>query len=284
MERPPDWETDTVEANDVELQYYRTGEGPPIVYAHGFYGNGRSRRRLIDDLAATHTVVSYDARGHGRSAAPDSGYAVDDRAADLLGLLDALEVSEPVLLGHSMGGATVAAAAAEAPERIAGAVLVDPAGFIGEPAPMGPAERAAFVREQIAEWAEHGVDEIAEENAADLPDEFLEAAPGQPRREAEAAVECSPEIAEIAREGYPEEEYVAELFPEIDVPTLVLRADAKPERRRADMDAADALPDGRLVHVPDADHAVFQSQYDPAMRELRAFLLGCQPSQSTNTT
>jgi pimeloyl-ACP methyl ester carboxylesterase len=282
MELPSDWETDTVEANGVDLRYYRTGEGPPIVYAHGFYGNGRSRRRLIDDLASTHTVVSYDARGHGRSAAPETGYTVDDRAADLLGLLDALALSEPVLMGHSMGGATVAAAAAEAPERVSGAVLVDPAGFTGEPAPMGPDERAAFVREQVAEWADRGVDAIAEENAEELPDEYLDAAPGQPRREAEAAVECSPVIAEIAREGYPEEAYVAELFPRIDAPALVLRADAEPERRREDLDAADALPNGRLVHVPDADHAVFQSRYDAAVRELRAFLRGCQ-SQSTNT-
>lgn len=284
MELPPDWETDTVEANGVDLRYYRTGEGPPLVYAHGFYGNGRSRRRLIDELAATHTVVSYDARGHGRSAAPDAGYAVEDRAADLLGLLDALALSEPVLMGHSMGGATVAAAAAESPDRIAGAVLVDPAGFTAEPAPMGPDERAEFVREQVAEWAERGVDAIAEEHTAELPDEYLEAAPGQPRREATAAVECSPAIAEIAREGYPGEEYLTELFPEIHAPTLVLRADAEPSRSRTDLDAADALPEGRLVHIPDADHAVFQSQYEAAMRELRAFLLDCQPSQSTNTT
>ncbi|MFC6737487.1 alpha/beta fold hydrolase, partial [Halolamina salina] len=130
---------------------------------------------------------------------------------------------------------------------------------------------------------ERGVDAIAEENAEELPEEYLDAAPGQPRREAEAAVECSPVIAEIAREGYPEEAYVTELFPEIDAPTLVLRADAEPERRRTDLDAAEALPNGRLVHVPDASHAVFQSQYDAAMRELRAFLRGCQ-SQSTNTT
>ena len=270
MEQPANWETGAVEANGVQLQYYRTGEGPPLVYAHGFFCNGRCPRRLVNDLATDYEVVTYDARAHGRSEAPASGYALPDRVDDLVGLLDALGIDEPLLMGHSMGGATVAATAAAHSGRVRGAVLEDPAGFVAEP-PMGPDERAERARNDVSAWSARGVDEMAVERAHDLGAERLREVPDQARREAVGMIECRPEVAEIAREGYPEVGY-PELFPEMDVPTLVLRADADPERRRTELDAAGALPDGRLVHVPGAEHYVVGSRRDAAMAELRAFL------------
>lgn len=91
----------TVEANGTTLQYYRTGDGHPVVMAHGFTDNGRCWGRLVSDLAADYDVVAYDARAHGRSAAPETGYTVEDRVADLVGLVDALGLDDPILYGHS---------------------------------------------------------------------------------------------------------------------------------------------------------------------------------------
>jgi pimeloyl-ACP methyl ester carboxylesterase len=193
-----------------------------------------------------------------------------DRVADLVGLLDALDVEEPLLMGHSMGGATVATAAAEHADRVRGAILEDPAGFGWEP-PMGPDERAERARSDVADWTERGVDAMERERAHDLGAERVRAVPDQPRREAVGMVECRPAVAEIARDGYPEPGY-PDLLPDIDVPTLVLRSDADPEQRRRDLDAAAALPDGRLVHVPGAGHYVVGSRREAAMQELRTFL------------
>lgn len=270
MNLPEGWETGTAAANGVDLQYYRVGAGPLLVYAHGFFANGRCPRRLVEELAETHEVVTYDARAHGQSDAPESGYAMADRVADLVGLLDALELDDPVLMGHSMGGATVAATAAEHPDRVRGAILEDPAGF-GLAPPMGPEERAERARGDVTEWAERGVDAMERERARDLGAERVRDVPDQPRREAVGMVECRPEVAKIAREGYPEAGY-PDLFPAINVPTLVLRSDADPEQRRQDLDAAAALPDGRLVHVPGAGHYVVGTQREAAMKEIRAFL------------
>lgn len=61
-------------------------------------------------------------------------------------------------------------------------------------------------------------------------------------------------------------------FPHIECPTLILRSDRDIETRVRDLDAAEALPDGRLVHVPDAGHYVFQDEYEAALAELRTFL------------
>ncbi len=75
-----------------------------------------------------HRVVAYDARGHGRSSpAPSpSDYGYDELAGDLLAVLDGLEIDRAVLAGASMGGHTLLALALDAPERVAGAVVITP--------------------------------------------------------------------------------------------------------------------------------------------------------------
>ncbi|MFB6175995.1 MAG: alpha/beta fold hydrolase, partial [Halobaculum sp.] len=132
------------------------------VLAHGFFDTGRCWAPLAAEFRDDYTVVTYDARGHGRSEAPGHGYGIDDRVADLVGVLDALDVDDPMLLGHSMGGSTVAATAARYPDQPRGIILEDPAGMHGAPE-TGPDERATMVRERIESHAEQSVAEIAAE-------------------------------------------------------------------------------------------------------------------------
>lgn len=261
MNLPGDWSTDTVSVNGVELRYYRTGDGPPMVMAHGFYENGRCWEPLASDLADDYDVVTYDARGHGRSDAPPTGYEVDDRVADLTGLIDALDLRNPILLGHSMGGSTVAWTAATRPTLPRAVVMEDPAGMYGPP-DVGPEERAEMVREEVRENAAQTVEELAEE--------YDDRSPEVARRLAKADLECRPEIANIARIGYPR---LSEAFPDVTRPALVLKSDADPATRATDLDVADELENGRLVHVPGAGHCVFRDRYEAAYAELRTFLL-----------
>ncbi|WP_049901166.1 alpha/beta fold hydrolase [Halococcus agarilyticus] len=263
MDLPAGWTTDAVRSNGIDLRYYRTGDGPPLVMAHGFYGNGRCWLPLAEDLAAEYDVVTYDARGHGRSAAPETGYDIRNRVADLVGLVGALDLVDPILLGHSMGAATVAWTAAEHPGLPRGLVLEDPAGMHDTETETNPDERAAIVHDQLRDIENRSIEELIET-------EYDEFDPDWARRLAAAATECSPNIAEIGREGYPEP--LREVFDDITCPTLVLRSDAGTERRVSDLAAADSLADGRLVHVPDAGHYVFHDEHDAARAELRAFL------------
>ncbi|WP_435349725.1 alpha/beta fold hydrolase [Haloarchaeobius sp. HRN-SO-5] len=260
MDAPDGWTTDTVRANDIDLQYYRTGDGPPLVLAHGFYENARCRIPLVEDLAESFDVVAYDARGHGNSDGPDWGYGIDDRVADLVGLVEALELDRPVLFGHSAGGSTVAWAAARHPDLPRGVVLEDPDAWRGEP-DMSPEEMAAFVRERVERLAEQSVAEIAAEHD-DLDDE-------RARRVAVANRECDPNVALLPAAGF---RNTPGAFPDIEAPTLVLKSDTDPEERAADLGIAEALPDGRLVHVPGSGHHVFWTAYDAAWAELRTFL------------
>jgi pimeloyl-ACP methyl ester carboxylesterase len=262
MRLPERWQTDSVRANGIDLQYHRIGSGPPILLAHGFYDDGRRWVPLARDLADDYEVVAYDARGHGQSDAPETGYDLDSRIGDLCGVVEALGLEDPILLGHSMGAATAAWTAATRPALPRALVLEDPVGVHDQPE-MSPDYRAAAVRDRLESAAGRTVEELIEEHYPDVE-------PDQARRLATASHECSPRVAEIAREAYPSP--LAATFSDIESPTLVLRRDAGIDRRVSDLDAADSLRDGRLVHVPGAGHYVFQGEYDAAYAELRTFL------------
>src|SRR5688572_15668819 len=71
-----------------------------------------------------HRVVSYDARGHGRSSPGEYGYPL--LAADLLAVLDDRRIERAVLAGASMGAHTIVRLALDHGDRVAGVVLITP--------------------------------------------------------------------------------------------------------------------------------------------------------------
>jgi pimeloyl-ACP methyl ester carboxylesterase len=70
-------------------------------------------------------VLALDLRGRGESDQPASGYAMEDHAADVLGLLDALGLERVVMGGHSFGGLLTYWLAANHPERVERCVVID---------------------------------------------------------------------------------------------------------------------------------------------------------------
>lgn len=260
MTAPADWSAHTLHANGVRFHYYRVGDGPPVVLLHGFSNDSRCWEPLVTELTDDYEVTLYDARGHGRSAAPDDGYAIEHRVSDLRAILTTLGIERPILIGHSMGATTIAATAVRYSALSRAVVLEEPAGMYGEPE-AGPDERARIVTERI--------ESVRTQSVEELMAEYPEREPALARRLAAGDAACRPQIAKIAREGYPKLEQIA---PDIDCPTLVLKADTDPERRIIDRATAAELEHGRLVHVPDAGHNVFYDEFDTAYTELQAFL------------
>jgi len=268
-EIPAHWERGFVEANGIELHYCRTnGSGPPVVVSHGFTDDGYCRLDLARELGDDFDVVLYDARGHGRSAAPDDKYGPSERAADLFGLLDALALEDPILFGHSMGADTVTKAAAEQPDRPRAVVLEDPVWMLEGVNEVIEEDPGADIAEQIAWWRDHSVEELLEADPmfSDLAER------GQPdlaRRVAEARQRLRPEIGRVS-----EGEFVdpTETYGNIEAPTLILKADAEEAEREREQEIAGYLPDGRIVHVENAGHCVFWDERERATERLRAFL------------
>ncbi len=121
------WASETCEINGVNIHYWRTGRDKATLIAlHGLSGSGACWTPLARLLEKEFDLVMPDARGHGNSSAPSHGYLYGDHARDILELIEALELTSPVLLGHSMGGMTAALVASQLGSAIRGVILADP--------------------------------------------------------------------------------------------------------------------------------------------------------------
>ncbi|HEU0035524.1 MAG TPA: alpha/beta hydrolase [Kofleriaceae bacterium] len=97
----------------------------PVVFVHAFAGSGADWSKQVEHLRATHRVITIDLRGHGKSAAPaDNDYRVESLAADIAAAVDALDLDQFVLVGHSMGGSAAAEYVRQHPERVSALMLV----------------------------------------------------------------------------------------------------------------------------------------------------------------
>jgi non-heme chloroperoxidase len=91
-----------------EIFYKDWGSGRPVVFSHGWPLTADAWDAQMLFLAERgHRVVAHDRRGHGRSSQPWAGNDMDTYADDLAELLDALDLRDIVLVGHSTGGGEV---------------------------------------------------------------------------------------------------------------------------------------------------------------------------------
>lgn len=113
--------------HDMRAYYDCAGDGPALIMVHGASQDSRSWKHNVDFFAQHYRVHALDLPGHGKSDMPPGGANrnSEDNAAYLLSVIDALGLSRPVLMGHSMGGGIVAQAAATRPDAVGGLVLVD---------------------------------------------------------------------------------------------------------------------------------------------------------------
>lgn len=88
----------------VELYYEDHGAGQPVVLIHGYPLNGASWERQTREIVkAGYRVITYDRRGFGNSSKVTSGYDYDTFASDLDKVLTALDLTDVILVGFSMG-------------------------------------------------------------------------------------------------------------------------------------------------------------------------------------
>jgi pimeloyl-ACP methyl ester carboxylesterase len=111
--------------------------------AHGSSDDGLCWTSLAWELTDRYDVIMFDARGHGLSDPPTAADPVDVQVEDLAGLITALKLDKPILMGHSMGSASVAWFAAKYPDVPRAVILEDPA-LVRPAAPAAPTGTAAL--------------------------------------------------------------------------------------------------------------------------------------------
>ena len=139
----------------VRIHYRVEGEGSALVLQHGITWNleGWVRHGYVDALRRYHRLILIDARGHGRSDKPHepSAYELSFHVADIVAVLDALEVGTADYWGYSMGGWFGFGLAKYAPERLRGLIIggAQPYGR-GLPSRLDPSDPKTFLRGMLS--------------------------------------------------------------------------------------------------------------------------------------
>ncbi|HRF48527.1 MAG TPA: alpha/beta hydrolase [Anaerolineales bacterium] len=268
------WISGEVELEGVSLHYTRTGGAkPPLVLAHGVTDDGLCWSPLARVLEAEWDCIMVDARGHGRSSAPETGYDPLTQGRDLAGLIAALGLRQPAVLGHSMGAGSTLGLASQFPEAVGAILLEDPPMWWRAPDPNDTtlAERAAGMGAWIAGLKLKTREELIAAERVNQPawsDEEL--GPW-----ADAKLRVSPHVARIFKDRFVERLGWPEALRTITCPALLISAD--PERG-AIVTAEGAaslqayMPQLQLVHIPGAGHNVRREQFAAYVQAVRGFL------------
>ena len=138
--------------SEVSIEYFEAGEGPEkVVFIHGFQASAQIWHAVQEALPNDrYSSIAINNRGAGNSDAPDDEhqYGIGPFASDAFELVERLGWDRFTLVGHSLGGATVAQFAVDHPERVSGLVLLDPADPDGRNA--SPDEIDQLIDERMA--------------------------------------------------------------------------------------------------------------------------------------
>lgn len=121
--KPPEIRTGFLDIGTAKLYYEEAGKGRPVVMIHGGLLNASMWDDQFEVFARDYRVIRYDARGHGRSASEPDTFSHHE---DLRGLIEALKLDKPIVMGLSMGGYVAIDFALEYPGVASALVLVAP--------------------------------------------------------------------------------------------------------------------------------------------------------------
>ncbi len=199
-------------ANGINLQVEQRGAGSPaLVFLHYWGGSSRTWRHVVDRLAPEFRTVTFDQRGWGRSAAPATGYALDDLADDAQGLIAALDLEKYILVGHSMGGKVAQLIASRRPRGLIGLALV-------APAPPGPLNLPLAARQAMVRAYDTRESVVATVSGVLAP-------VGLAQADLEAVIEDSLAGAQAAKQAWPlrtSQENIVSALARIEVPAIVI--------------------------------------------------------------
>lgn len=115
-------------APDVALEVLDWGgRGLPLVFLSGLQDVAHGFDDFAPQFTDGHRVLAFTRRGYGASSQPAAGYDIQTRVADLRAVLDSLQLSRVVLVGHSIAGDELTAFAGQYPDRVAGLIYLDAA-------------------------------------------------------------------------------------------------------------------------------------------------------------
>jgi pimeloyl-ACP methyl ester carboxylesterase len=251
----------------VRLHYAYKGDpsGTPVIMLHGYTDSWLSFSPVLPLLDNKYRVYILDQRGHGDSDRPMGGYAMQQFAADVLAFMDAMNVKQATIVGHSMGSFVAQHVASQAPERVSKLVLV---------------ASATSVRNNTVRELQREIDAL--KDTAPVPETFA--------RDFQVSTVFHPLPAEFLQAVVKESvkvpvhvwrETMAEMLaPEAEVelkkiktPTLILWGDKESIFPRSEQDRlASELRHAVLKVYPDTGHALHWERPERFAKDLQDFI------------
>ena len=264
-----------IRANSIDLFYDLTGpaDAPVLAFANSLGTTLEMWDAQVRAFGNRFRCLRYDMRGHGRSEVLDEPASMDDFAADLAGLFDALGIAKAHVIGLSLGGMAAQALAVNHPERVESLVLMATAAYMQPPG--GWDLRAETVRNQgtiaivdatMQRWFTADTAALSPEQIKPVRDRFVA----------------------IDRHGYAvaclaiRDMDLRPLIGAICCPTLVVAGEDDPAAPiEMAEEIAGLIPGAEIVVVPEAAHLIAVEQPDAVNTILEAFLdrvAGRQPA------
>lgn len=254
----------------VTLSVKDVGQGVPILFVHGFPLDHTMWREQIADLSRDFRCVAPDLRGFGKSSVTEGKVTMEQFADDLAALLDAMTITEPVVLcGLSMGGYIAWQFARRHADRLRGLILCDTRA-------VSDSADAAANRLKLAEDVLRTGPELVAN--AMLPKLLAD-------REANRRTELKDELRRVilatdprgiaaASRGMAERADARPWLATIDVPTLVLVGEQDVISTPVEMsEIAAALPQSTFHVIPDSGHLAPLENPDAINLSLQNFLM-----------
>ncbi len=262
-------------SDGVRLFYEVTGSGETVLFAHAYLGRADVWAGQRIALASRLRIAAFDARGHGRSDAPDdpAAYSLTRFVDDLIDVLDALEVESAHLCGLSMGAETVLHAILSHPSRVKSAVLADVG--TGSENPAGMRAWADEIAESFLTVGSAGTYQ------AILADTDLLAGLGMTRRKAVEGMRLLVESQSPHGMAYTIRGVLADRAPIYELgdrlatvtqPVLVIRGALDTPVARPSQFLVAHLPNAREVVIPGVSHVTNIQAPADFNRALSAFL------------
>jgi non-heme chloroperoxidase len=232
-------------ASGLTLECANQGDpsGPAVVFLPGPTDSWRSYKPVLDLLPQEVHAVSASLRGHGASDKPETGYRVEDFGADVVGLLDALDIERAVLAGQSGSCLVARRVALDHPGRVAGLILeASPTTLRDDPLLLG------FIESVVAQLVDpidgdFARSFVAATSSAAVPTDLLDAL-------AEEVLKVPAYVSKQTFTGLLRYDDTAEL-PLIQTPTVLIwgEADTLVSSEMQD-DLLRSLPHAELVAYP----------------------------------
>lgn len=259
-----------VEANGIHhhLLEYGAEADPPVLILPGITSPAPTWEFVARTLAEDFHVFTLDIRGRGLSDTPEDGYTLPDYAADVEGVVAALGLVRPIVLGHSMG-ARIAAAY--------GALHADQAGplIVADPPLTGPGRDPYWISEEtfVTSIREAQAGATAEDMRPYFPtwsDEHLEL-------RAQWLPTCDENAVAVTHRLFHSEDFF-DYWPRLGRPVVFIYGAKSPAvSAEGAREVAQALPAAKVVEVPEAAHMIpwdnlpgFERAVLPALRDLAA--------------